>query len=95
MIYKATDFHNRVSDSRISRQSNPNFPTPFVQAAQVRKTSFMHSEEGQGQAAAIYSPETHHSCTVHAGTYVQQVQCLPHMHPAYVLYCYDQYIDNS
>ena len=49
------------------------FATLALQAAQVRKTSYMHSEEGHGQSAAMYSLETHHSCTVHAGTYVQQV----------------------
>jgi len=40
-----------------------------VQAAQVRKSSFVtHEEEKRG----AYHPETHHSCTIHAGTSVQQ-----------------------
>ena len=40
-----------------------------MQAAQVRKASFVPDN----QHLAPYDPETHHSCTVHAGTYVQQV----------------------
>ncbi len=47
-----------------------------LQAAQVRKSSFVtHEEEKSG----AYHPETHHSCTVHAGTFVQQASCwAPH-----------------
>ncbi|KAL0028992.1 hypothetical protein WJX77_010388 [Trebouxia sp. C0004] len=40
------------------------------EAAQVRKSSFVaHSNDKQH----AYHPETHHSCTIHAGTVVQQV----------------------
>ena len=42
-----------------------------MQAAQVRKVSFVPDD--QLVASGMYDPETHHSCTVHAGTYVQQV----------------------
>jgi len=41
----------------------------------VRKSSFVTHEERSG----AYHPETHHSCTVHAGTFVQQASCwAPH-----------------
>lgn len=43
-----------------------------LQAAQVRKSSFVsHANDSKGEHA--YHPETHQSCTVHAGTVVQQV----------------------
>ena len=42
----------------------------LIQAAQVRKSSFVAHNEGHGHA---YHPETHHSHTIHAGTSVQQV----------------------
>lgn len=42
-----------------------------MQAAQVRKSSYVaHEDEREG--TNTYHPETHHSCTVHAGTHVQQ-----------------------
>ena len=44
----------------------------FVQAAQVRKTSFAPPEEADKAKASMYSPDTHHFCTIHAGTVVQQ-----------------------
>ena len=37
-----------------------------VQAAHVRKSSYV----AKGH---VYNPESHHGCTVHAGTQVQQV----------------------
>ena len=45
-----------------------------MQAAQVRKSSFVDS--GSDKKAA-YHPETHHSCTVHAGTVILQVSKIP------------------
>lgn len=42
-----------------------------LQAAQVRKSSFMPAA-GVVRAHS-YHPETHHYCTVHAGTFVKQV----------------------
>ncbi len=42
----------------------------LIQAAQVRKSSFVCHDEGHVHA---YHPETHHSHTIHAGTSVQQV----------------------
>ena len=42
-----------------------------VQAAQVRKSSFV--SEGPSLGRHGYHPTTHHASTVHAGTYVQQV----------------------
>ena len=54
-----------------------NRPVPGgVQAAQVRKSSF--AAHGNNSKAA-YHPETHHSCTIHAGTVIQQVQYAPLM----------------
>lgn len=45
-----------------------------LQAAQVRKTSFMSDGELEGVMPTMYNPEIHHSSTVHAGTFVQQVR---------------------
>ena len=42
-----------------------------MQAAQVRKSSFVARSSDTQHA---YYPETHHSCTIHAGTVVQQVE---------------------
>ena len=42
-----------------------------LQAAQVRKSSFV--PEGGVVKTNGYHPDTHHTCTVHAGTFVQQV----------------------
>ena len=42
-----------------------------LQAAQVRKSSFMPAA-GVARAHS-YHPDTHHYCTVHAGTFVKQV----------------------
>lgn len=42
-----------------------------LQAAQVRKSSFV--PEGRVVKTNGYHPDTHHTCTVHAGTFVQQV----------------------
>ena len=44
-----------------------------MQAAQVRKSSFVAHVSGKKVA---YHPETHHSCTIHAGTVIQQVSQL-------------------
>lgn len=44
-----------------------------LQAAQVRKSSYV-AQEGEGKGTyQAYHPETHHACTIHAGTTVQQV----------------------
>lgn len=48
-----------------------------VQAAQVRKTCYMADEAPHAGSPPMYSPDTHHSCTIHAGTFVQQVQGTP------------------
>ncbi len=39
-----------------------------MQAAQVRKSSFV--PEGGVMKTNGYHPDTHHTCTVHAGTFV-------------------------
>ena len=44
----------------------------------MRKTCFASLEEADKPNAFTYSPDTHHYCTIYAGTYVQQV--LP-VHP--------------
>ena len=44
-----------------------------MQAVRVRKVSFVPSAEGQPNSPGMYDPETHNTCTVHAGTVVQQV----------------------
>lgn len=45
--------------------------TDVLQATQVRKSSYgLGSAQGP---AGGYHPETHHGCTIHAGTFVQQV----------------------
>ena len=46
-----------------------------LQAAQVRKSSFVPAA-GVVRAHS-YHPETHHFCTVHAGTFVKQVSLAP------------------
>ena len=51
----------------------------LLQAAQVRKTCFAPPDEADTAQSNMYSPETHHFCTIHAGTYVQQVQPAPCM----------------
>lgn len=52
-----------------------------LQAAQVRKSSFVPA--AGVVRAHIYHPDTHHFCTVHAGTYVQQVRlCNTQLWPA-------------
>ena len=52
-----------------------------AQAAQVRKTCFVTAEEADASPASAYDADTHHSCTIYAGTYVQQV-C--HLHTVWV-----------
>ena len=44
-----------------------------VQAAQVRKTSFVPSQGPSTSSSTAYDPDVHQPCTVFAGTYVQQV----------------------
>ena len=46
------------------------------QAAQVRKSAFV---EGSNDGKQTYHPETHHSCTIYAGTMVQQVVSVLHV----------------
>ena len=41
----------------------------YLQAAQVRKCSYVAQEKAIQRS---YHPETHHACTIHAGTTVQQ-----------------------
>ena len=59
-----------------------------VQAVQVRKSGFV---ERDMDGKHSYHPETHHSCTVYAGTVVQQVRfpvltsLLPHALRLFVL----------
>lgn len=48
----------------------------IVQAAQLRKTSFVPPAEASGLQQADYDPDKQQYCTVYAGTYVQQV-CAP------------------
>lgn len=47
-----------------------------LQAAQVRKSSYVASDDGGGTATAGYDPNVHQFCTIYAGTYVQQVHRL-------------------
>ena len=51
-----------------------------LQAAQVRKTSFISDGESEGLVPTMYNPEIHHSSTVHAGTFVQQARHVPFDH---------------
>lgn len=44
-----------------------------MQAAQVRKVSFVPPSDGESVASGTYNPNTHQSCTIYGGTYVQQV----------------------
>ena len=45
-----------------------------LQAAQLRKSSFVESGQVQKAKPAAYDPDLQHCCTVFAGTHVQQVQ---------------------
>ena len=54
-----------------------------VQAAQVRKVSFIPPADAQSKP---YDPDTHPSCTVYAGTHVQQVrQCCHPLAPGHAV----------
>lgn len=44
-----------------------------MQAARVRKVSVVPPPDDQTVTSSAYDPDTHQSCTVNAGTYVQQV----------------------
>ena len=44
-----------------------------VQAARVRKVSFVPPPDNHTATSLTYDPDTHSSCTVHGGTIVQQV----------------------
>lgn len=62
-------------NSSITVGSMTNSALLFAQAAQVRKSCFVPNAAdlaGTGQGVESYHPTTHHSCTVHAGTIVQQ-----------------------
>lgn len=44
-----------------------------VQAARVRQVSFVRPPDDQTVTSSAYDPDMHQSCTINAGTYVQQV----------------------
>ena len=50
----------------------------LVQAAQLRKSSFVQPADVPELQPAAYDPDKQSYCTVYAGTFVQQVSCSTH-----------------